>query len=60
MGKRKKQEKVIYKGESVCKTNEERERLFKLFQLFYEIDKRINATGNWPKCENKIGGTDKR
>jgi hypothetical protein len=43
MGKRKKQEKVIYNGESVCKTDKERERLFRLFQLFYEIDKRIKA-----------------
>lgn len=44
MGKRKKQEKVIYKGKSVCKTDEERERLFRFFQLLYEIDKRINAS----------------
>lgn len=43
MGKRKKQEKEIYNGESVCKTDEEREKLFRLFQLFYEIDKRIKA-----------------
>ncbi len=47
MGNRKKQKVVVTEGESVCKTPEERERLFRLFQLFYEIDKRINATGNW-------------
>lgn len=46
MGKRKKQEKVIYQGESVCKTDEERERLFRLFLLFYEIDKRLKAKQN--------------
>lgn len=52
----KKTKVVVTEGESICKTPEERERLFRFFQLLYEIDKRINATGYWAKesCGNKL------
>lgn len=59
MGKQKKTKVVITYGESICKTPEERERLFRFFQLLYEIDKRINATGNWPKKDTKTDITKK-
>ena len=44
MRKNKKTKVVITEGESICKTPEERERLFRFFQLIYEIDKRINTS----------------
>lgn len=44
--------KVQANGKSICKTPEERERLFRFFQLLYEIDKRENITGHWSK-QNK-------
>ena len=45
----KKTKVVVTDDESICKTPEERERLFRFFQLLYEIDRRINATGYWTK-----------
>ncbi len=59
MRKQKKTKVVITEGESICKTPEEREKLFRFFQLLYEIDKRINATGYWPKTNSTSKKADK-
>ena len=52
MRKDKKPKAIVTEDESICKTPEERERLFRFFQLLYEIDKRENITGHWTK-QNK-------
>lgn len=60
MRNKKKTKVIITEGESICKTPEERERLFRFFQLLYEIDRRINITGNWPKSDAKPEITQKK
>lgn len=41
----KKTKAVVTEGESICKTPEERERLFRFIGILYEIDKREHITG---------------